>query len=223
MNLTLFGPPGSGKGTQAAFLVDHFHIPQISTGELLRGEAEAGTDLGKLARTYMDRGELVPDGYTIEVFRRRLARPDAAAGFLLDGFPRTVPQAVELDKILASLGRRMDRVVRVKVPEDVLVSRLSGRLTCPRDQRTYHPVLNPPKNDTVCDLCGTPLVQREDDKPETARRRIKVYLDQTLPVIDHYRAQGVVAEVDGQGEIEEVRRRILEAVGTKAHPVRTAG
>ena len=213
MNLTLFGPPGSGKGTQAAFLVEHLGIPQISTGELLRAEAASGTELGQQAKSYMDRGDLVPDDLTVEVFRRRLSQPDVARGVLLDGFPRTAEQAAELDSILQALGRRMDKVLYLKVPEEELVSRLSGRLTCPTCGRTYHPVLAPPRRDMLCDRDGTPLVEREDDKAETARRRIAVYLEQTLPVLEHYRRQGVVADVNGEGDIPEVRRRIVEAIG----------
>jgi adenylate kinase len=210
--LTLFGPPGSGKGTQASYLVEHLGIPQISTGDLFRSEAAAGTGIGKLAKTYMDRGELVPDELTVELFRRRLAEPDVAKGVLLDGFPRTVKQAGDLDQVLQGLGRRMDKVIYIKVPDEELVSRMSGRLTCPNCGRTYHPLLAPPSRDNVCDRDGVPLMEREDDKPETARRRIAVYLDRTLPVLDHYRKQGVVAEVSGQGSVEEVRRRVLQAI-----------
>jgi adenylate kinase len=211
--LTLFGPPGSGKGTQATYLVERLGIPQISTGELLRAEASNGTKLGQLAKDYMDRGELVPDDLTVEVFRRRLSEPDVADGVLLDGFPRTVEQADELDRLLRALGRRMDRVVYIKVPSEELVSRLSGRLTCPMCGRTYHPVLAPPRLDQVCDRDATPLIERDDDKAETARRRITVYLEQTLPVLEHYREHGVVSEVSGEGDIQDVRRRVLEAIG----------
>ena len=212
MFLTLFGAPGSGKGTQAAYLVEKLGIPQISTGELLRAEAASGTRLGKLAREYMDRGDLVPDDVTVEVFRRRLAAPDVANGVLLDGFPRTVPQAEELDRVLQGMGRSMDKVIFIKVPPEELVSRLSGRLTCPTCGRTYHPVLAPPRQDTVCDRDGTALIQREDDKPETARRRIAVYLQRTLPVLEDYRRKGLVDEVSGEGEIAEVRQRIMDSI-----------
>jgi adenylate kinase len=192
--------------------VEHLGIPQISTGELLRTEAAAGTELGQLAKTYMDRGDLVPDEITYEVFRRRLGAPDVARGVLLDGFPRTAEQAAELDRILQAHGRRMDKVINLKVPEEELVSRLSGRLTCPLCGRTYHPVLNPPRVDSLCDRDGTGLIERDDDKAETARRRIAVYLEQTLPVLEHYRRQGVVADISGEGDIAEVRQRILEAI-----------
>lgn len=212
MHLTLFGPPGSGKGTQAAFLVEHFGIPQVSTGNLFRSEIEAGSSVGNQVKEFMDRGDLVPDDVTLEVVRRRLQEPDAEGGVLFDGFPRTVAQAVELDRMLNELGRRMDRVLFVQVPTEMLVSRLAGRLTCPKCGRTYHPKLAPPKSDTVCDVDGTSLVMREDDRPETARRRITVYLEQTLPVLSHYRQQHLVADVDGTGSIEDVRRRILRAI-----------
>lgn len=212
MILTLFGPPGSGKGTQAAFLVEHFGIPQISTGELLRNEVKAGSELGQSARKYMDRGDLVPDDLTMAIFRRRLERPDCARGALLDGFPRTVAQARELDELLRTTGRRLDHVLFIRVPEDTLVSRLAGRLTCPSCGRVYHRELAPPLEDEVCDRDRTPLVQRDDDRPETARRRIAVYMEQTVPVLEHYQEQGAVTNVDGTESIETVRRRILDAI-----------
>jgi len=208
----LFGPPGSGKGTQAGALTSHFHIPQVSTGDLFRSEIEAGTPLGQSVRAYMDRGDLVPDDITLEVVRRRLREPDTMRGVLFDGFPRTETQAAELDRLLLSMGRRMDRVIFVQVPTEMLVSRMAGRLTCPKCGRTYHPKLAPPKVDTICDDDETPLIMREDDRPETARRRIGVYLEQTLPVLAHYRQQHVVSDVDGTGGIDEVRARILRAV-----------
>jgi len=154
----------------------------------------------------------VPDDITLEVVRRRLERPDTARGVLFDGFPRTVGQAEELDTILRSMGRRMDRVIFVQVPTEMLVSRMAGRLSCPTCGRTYHPTLHPPKSDSVCDTDGAELVMREDDRPETARRRIAVYLEQTLPVLSHYRQQQVVSDVDGTGDIDEVRTRILRAI-----------
>jgi adenylate kinase len=212
LNLTLFGPPGSGKGTQASFLTEHFGIPQVSTGDLFRAEIKACTPLGKKVREYLDRGDLVPDDITLEIVRRRLQEPDTERGVLFDGFPRTVAQAVALDRMLASMGRRMDHVIFVQVPTEMLVSRMAGRLTCPKCGRTYHPRLAPPKQDELCDVDGTALVMRVDDRPETARRRIGVYLEQTLPVLAHYRQQSVVRDVDGTGSIEEVRARILRAI-----------
>jgi adenylate kinase len=212
LHLTLFGPPGSGKGTQAGFLTSHFGIPQVSTGDLFRSEIEAETPLGRSVRGYLDHGDLVPDDITMEVVRRRVSEPDTMRGVLFDGFPRTVTQAGELDGMLAAMGRRMERVIFVQVPTEMLVSRMAGRLTCPTCGRTYHPKLAPPRADAVCDDDGTALIMREDDRPETARRRIGVYLEQTLPVLAHYRQQHVVSDVDGTGGIEEVRARILRAI-----------
>ena len=212
MNLALFGPPGSGKGTQATFLVEHLAIPQVSTGDLFRAEAHAGTQVGQEALTYMDRGDLVPDDITLKIVRGRLSAPDTARGVLFDGFPRTVAQATELDEMLEGMDRRMDHVIFVQVPTEVLVDRLSGRLTCPTCGRTYHPKLAPPRNDLLCDLDGTKLIMREDDRPETARKRISVYLEQTLPVLAHYRQKHVVADIDGIGGIQEVRERILRTI-----------
>lgn len=210
--MTLFGPPGSGKGTQATFLTQHFGIPQVSTGDLFRAETLADTPLGGRVKEYLDHGDLVPDDITLQIVKRRLDEPDTLRGVLFDGFPRTVPQAEELDKMLASMGRRMDHVLFVQVPTEMLVSRMAGRLTCPKCGRTYHPVLAPPKKDTLCDVDGTELVMREDDGPETARKRIGVYLEQTLPVLAHYRQQHVVSDIDGTGSIDEVRSRILRAI-----------
>ena len=212
MNLSLFGPPGSGKGTQAGFLKQHFDIPQVSTGDLFRSEIKAGTPLGTTVKEYLDRGDLVPDDTTLEVVQRRLGAPDTERGVLFDGFPRTVAQAEALDRILQSMERRVDHVIFVQVPTEMLVSRMAGRLTCPACGRTYHPKLAPPKHDELCDVDGTALVMRPDDRPETARRRIGVYLEQTLPVLAHYRQQHVVSDVDGTGGIDEVRTRILRAI-----------
>jgi len=212
LNLALFGPPGSGKGTQAKFLVEHFGIPQVSTGDLFRAEIKAGSDLGRRAQADMDRGDLVPDDVTLQIARRRLSVADTAGGVLFDGFPRTVPQAVELDRMLGGMGRQMDRVIFMQVPTEVLVDRLAGRLTCPKCGRTYHPKLAPPRKETLCNDDGTELIMREDDRPETARKRISVYLEQTLPVLAHYRQQHVVNDIDGTGSIDEVWQRILRAV-----------
>jgi adenylate kinase len=212
LNLTLFGPPGSGKGTQAGSLTQHFGIPQVSTGDLFRSETSVGTPLGRKVKEYLDRGDLVPDDITMEVVRGRLEKPDTSRGVLFDGFPRTVAQAAELDGMLRSMGRRMDRVIFVQVPTEMLVNRMAGRLTCQKCGRTYHPELAPPADDMRCDVDGTELVMREDDRPETARRRIAVYLEQTLPVLSHYRQQRVVSDIDGTGGIDEVRARILRAI-----------
>ncbi|MBJ7602091.1 MAG: adenylate kinase [Candidatus Dormibacteraeota bacterium] len=212
LTLALFGPPGSGKGTQAAFLVEQLKIAQVSTGELFRQEVRRGTRLGRQAKEYIDRGELVPDEITMAMFRERLAKSDCAAGVLLDGFPRTAAQAEALAAFLRGLDRQMDRVIYIKVPQDVLVSRLSGRLTCPECGTTYHPELAPPRRAGLCDRDGGRLVQRDDDAAETALRRINVYKEQTASVVDYYRNLGLVAEVDGLGPIEDVRGRTLATV-----------
>jgi adenylate kinase len=216
VNLLLFGAPGSGKGTQAAFLSDHLGIPQVSTGALFRKEAEEGTSLGRTVKGFMDRGELVPDDITVQVLRKRLSEADGVGGVLLDGFPRTVAQAQELDRMMDALGRHLDRVISMRVPEEELVRRLSGRLVCPVCGSTYHRDTNPPRNDLLCDRDGTPLIERDDDRPETARRRISVYREQTEPVLDYYRGTGVIREIDGDGPIDGIRRRILEALDGKS-------
>ena len=212
MNLLLFGAPGSGKGTQAEFLRERFGIPQIATGDILRAERRAGTELGRQAQEFMDRGDLVPDEVVIAMIEKRLGEPDCGEGFLLDGFPRTVPQAEALDRVMADLGG-FNRVIYLKVPFDRLVARLSSRLTCPQDGRTYNRETKPPLHEGVCDVCGTALVQREDDSEATARDRITVYLRDTVPTIDHYRSQTTVVEVDADRPIEDVRASMMEAVG----------
>jgi adenylate kinase len=212
MNLLIFGAPGSGKGTQAEFIKGRFQIPQIATGDILRAEKRDGTELGRKAQEYMDKGLLVPDDLVIAMLEKRFAQPDTRGGFLLDGFPRTRAQAQALDRMMGQNGKRFERALYLSVPLEKLVSRLSGRLTCPKDGRTYHPLFNPPQSDSVCDACGTELYQREDDTPQTARKRIEVYLRDTLPVLEHYRADGIVREVDADQSIEAVRQAILEAL-----------
>lgn len=212
LNLILYGPPGSGKGTQAGFLSSRFGIPQVATGDILRAEAAAGTELGRRAKQIMDRGELVPDDVMIDIIRKRLRQPDCERGFILDGFPRTIPQAQALDEVMEELGRSFDRVLYLKVPMDQLVERLSDRWICPMCGRTYSKRANPPASGNRCREDGAQLIQRDDDRPEAARRRIEVYLRDTLPVLDYYRPRGLVAEINGSGTIEEVRARILEAL-----------
>ncbi len=207
MNLLLYGPPGSGKGTQAAMLHDQFDIPHISTGDILRAEVKAGTPLGKQAQPIMARGDYVPDEIMIGIIRNRLAAADTASGFILDGFPRTIPQAEALDRLLTEIRKEFDRVVYLKVETPELVKRLAGRMTCPIDQRTY------PPGTTTCPADGATLVQREDDKPEAVEQRIEVYLSKTLPLLDYYRSRGLVSEIEGVGTIEEIHSRVLKAVG----------
>ena len=206
MNLLLYGAPGSGKGTQANMLRTKFGIPHIATGDMLRAEILAGTDLGKQAQPILAAGKYVSDDLMIGIVRNRLTQADCVPGFIIDGFPRTVPQANALDTLMVELGKRFDRVIYLKVPVEELLRRLSGRLVCPVCQRTY------PPGTTACEADGSPLVQREDDKPEAVRPRIEIYLEKTVPVLDHYRAFGLVSEIDGRGTIDEISRQVLAAV-----------
>ncbi|TMD94255.1 MAG: adenylate kinase [Chloroflexi bacterium] len=209
MNLLLYGAPGSGKGTQANMLRSHFGIPHIATGDMLRAEIAAGTPLGRQAQPILAAGKYVSDDIMIEVVRGRLGRPDCEPGFIMDGFPRTVPQAVALDGLMADLGKRFDRVIYLEVPVDELLHRLSGRLVCPQCQRTY------PPQTSACEADGSELAQREDDKPEAVRPRIEIYLEKTVPVLDHYRGGGLVSEIDGRGTIEDISRQVLAAANGK--------
>ena len=210
MNLLIYGPPGSGKGTQAELLHKAFDIPHIATGDILRGEVAAGTPLGLQAQPIMAAGGYVPDEIMIGIIRNRLRQPDSQKGFVIDGFPRTIPQAEALDALLVELGRRFDRVVYLKVETPELVRRLAGRMTCPVDQKTY------PPGTTRCPEDGATLVQREDDKPAAVQKRIEVYLEKTLPLLDYYRGQGVVSEIEGVGTIEEIHKRVLAVLGQSA-------
>ena len=208
MNLLLYGPPGSGKGTQADFLSHRFGIPHVSTGDLFREEGKRGTPLGLEAKAYMDRGELIPDDVMIKVIRDRLAAPDTSHGFLLDGFPRTVPQAEALDGTLAEIQKGLDFLLYLHVDIEELVQRLTGRWVCPTCARSYHLVNNPPHDDRLCDREGTPLIHRDDDTEETARRRSEVFYQRTYPILGFYRDRGLVVEIDGHGSIADVRERI---------------
>ena len=210
MNLLIYGPPGSGKGTQAELLHQSFDIPHIATGDILRGEVAAGTPLGLKAQPIMAAGGYVPDDIMIGIIRNRLQQGDSRRGFIMDGFPRTIPQAEALGGLLEELGRRFDRVVYLNVETRELVRRLAGRMTCPVDQKTY------PPGTQKCPLDGATLVQREDDKPEAVKKRIEVYLEKTLPLLDHYRRQGLVSEVEGVGTIDEIHKRVLGALGQSA-------
>ncbi|TMB47387.1 MAG: adenylate kinase [Chloroflexi bacterium] len=207
MNLLLYGAPGSGKGTQANMLRSRFSIPHIATGDMLRAEIQAGTELGRKAQPILAEGKYVSDDIMIGIIRNRLRQPDCEPGFIIDGFPRTVPQAEALDALVDELGKGIDRVIYLKVPVDQLLHRLSGRLVCPTCQRTY------PPGTAACESDGSALVQREDDKPEAVRPRIEIYLEKTVPVLDHYDVEGLVSEIDGRGTIEEISRQVLEAVG----------
>ena len=211
--IVLLGPPGAGKGTQALAIAEKLDIPHISSGDLFRENLRNQTELGKLAKSYMDRGELVPDEVTISMVRERLSRVDCARGALLDGFPRTPAQAVALDGILKEFGSRVNWVPYINVPDEVLVGRLTGRWTCRTDPtHIYNLKTNPPTKPGVCDLCGGELYQRDDDKLETVQNRIKVYMKQTMPLIEYYRNAGVLVEVDGQQGIEKVSSDLLAAI-----------
>jgi adenylate kinase len=209
VNLLLYGAPGSGKGTQANVLRAHFGIPHIATGDMLRAEIQAGTELGLKAQPILAAGQYVSDDIMIGMIRNRLRQPDCEPGFIIDGFPRTVPQAVALDELMEELGKGFDRVIYLKVPVDELLERLSGRLVCPVCQRTY-----PPRTEK-CAVDGSALVQREDDKPLAVRPRIEIYLEKTVPVLDHYRGEGLVSEIDGRGTIEDISRQVLAAANGK--------
>jgi adenylate kinase len=210
--IVLLGGPGAGKGTQAERLAENLDIPQVSTGDLFRENLKKETELGLLAKRYMDRGELVPDKITVGMVRERLSRPDAAEGAILDGFPRTIAQAEALEVLLGDLGTKLSEVFYIKVPNDVLLKRLSGRWTCRSCGAMYHELFHPPEEAGVCDKCGGELYQRPDDTPETQRHRIEVYFEQTAPLIDYYRDRGLLVEADGRQGIEEIQANLLGLV-----------
>lgn len=213
MRLILLGPPGAGKGTQAKLLVDRFKIPQVSTGDMLRAAAKAGTPLGREAKQYMDRGALVPDAVIIGLVRERLQQPDCSGGYILDGFPRTVAQAEALEKALAALQARLDHVVSLEVPTEDLVQRIAGRRTCRSCGAMYHVRFSPSKVDGRCDACGGATYQRDDDREETVRRRLSVYAEQTAPLVSFYEPRALLRRVPGTGEIAEIFQRIAAALG----------
>ncbi|HEX5542014.1 MAG TPA: adenylate kinase [Micromonospora sp.] len=212
MRLVLVGPPGAGKGTQAEFIAAHLSVPKISTGDIFRANVSQGTPLGVEAKRYMDAGKLVPDEVTINMVRDRLAQPDTVDGFLLDGFPRTTPQAAALDKLLADLGTALDVVLELVVDEDEVIRRLSGRRTCRGCGRTWHVEFDPPTREGICDRCGSELFQREDDRPETIARRLQEYAEKTAPLVDYYGAQGKLVGIDATGPVEEVTTRAINAL-----------
>jgi adenylate kinase len=210
--LVLLGGPGAGKGTQAERLAEALDIPQVSTGDLFRENLKNETELGLLAKGYMERGELVPDEVTVGMVRERLSRPDAAHGAILDGFPRTIVQAEALGTLLADLGGELAAAPYIQVPEDVLLARLAGRWTCRGCGAMYHQVFSPPQQTGVCDRCDGELYQRADDTPETQKHRIEVYFEQTAPLIDYYRDQGSLIEIDGQPGIDEIQAELLSVI-----------
>ena len=210
--IILLGPPGAGKGTQAQAISEHLRLPHISSGDIFRENLKKETELGKLAAGFMNKGELVPDDVTIAMIRERLSRPDCQNGALLDGFPRTPAQAEALSKMLEDLGGQVNCVPYISVPEQVLIERLTGRWTCRQAGHIFHEKYNPPQQPGRCDIDGSELYQREDDKAETVSRRIRVYLEQTKPLIDYYQQRGLLVEVDGILPIEQVTANLLAAL-----------
>jgi adenylate kinase len=210
--IVLLGPPGAGKGTQAEAISEKLHLPHISSGDLFREHLKNQTELGKLAAGYINKGELVPDDVTIAMVRERLSRPDCLNGALLDGFPRTPPQAEALAAMLAEMNGQVNNVPYICVPDDVLIERLAGRWTCRKAGHVFHEKYNPPLKPGVCDIDSSELYQREDDKTETVKRRIHVYAEQTQPLIEYYRQHGVLTEVDGKKPIEQVTSDLLLAL-----------
>ena len=210
MNIILMGLPGAGKGTQASEIVKKFPIPHISTGDMFRKAIKDETDLGKEAKSYMDRGELVPDEVTVGIVKERISEDDAKKGFLLDGFPRTIDQAEALNSIMAELDRNIDAVINIEVPEEELMNRLTGRRICENCGTTYHLVFNPPKVEGICDLDGGKLYQREDDNPETVSNRLKVNVKQSKPILEYYDNKGVLNNIDGSKDIEEVTTDVID-------------
>lgn len=212
MNLILLGPPGAGKGTQAKYLIDRLGIPQISTGDMLRAAVAAGTEMGLKAKACMDSGALVPDEVVIGIVRDRLQEPDCAKGFILDGFPRTLPQADALQTSLKSLDKDLQAVISLEVDTEALVERLTGRRTCRDCGRGYHLAFDPPKQANICDACGGELYQRDDDQEATIRNRMQVYQEQTSPLVDYYQQSGLLASIDGMQDIDVVKEDILAAL-----------
>jgi adenylate kinase len=218
MRIVLVGPPGAGKGTQAAFLAQNLSIPHISTGDLFRANISKQTELGKLAKSYMDAGNLVPDEVTIGMAKDRMEQSDAENGFLLDGFPRNVSQAEALDEMLKSEGMKLDAVLDLEVPEEEVVKRIAGRRICRNDSaHVFHVSYKAPKKEGVCDVCGGELYQRDDDSEETVRKRLEVYHTQTEPIIDYYKAQGLVVTISALGKVEDVTGRAMEALKREDH------
>ncbi|MET7356142.1 adenylate kinase [Streptomyces mirabilis] len=213
MRIVLVGPPGAGKGTQAVRLAEKLRVPHISTGDLFRANISQQTELGKLAKSYMDAGNLVPDEVTIAMVKDRIEQPDAEGGFLLDGFPRNVQQAEALDQLLETEGIKLDAVLVLEVPEDEVVKRIAGRRICRNDSsHVFHVTYSPPKKEGVCDVCGGELYQREDDSEETVRTRLEVYHTQTEPIIAYYKAQGLVVTISSLGPVDKITQRALKAL-----------
>lgn len=213
MKIIMLGAPGAGKGTQAKTIAEKYHIPHISTGDIFRANIKNGTELGMKAKSYMDQGQLVPDDVTIGMLLDRISQEDCAEGYVLDGFPRTIPQAESLTKALEERGESMDYAINVDVPDQAIVTRMAGRRACLACGATYHIVYNAPKKENVCDVCGEGLVLRDDDKPETVQKRLTVYHDQTKPLIDYYGKAGILVTVDGTQDLNKVFEDIVSVLG----------
>lgn len=213
MKIIMLGAPGAGKGTQAKRIAEKYQIPHISTGDIFRANIKGGTELGMKAKSYMDQGQLVPDEITIGMLMDRINGEDCKNGYVLDGFPRTIPQAESLTKALNERGEAVDYAINVDVPDENIVNRMAGRRACLSCGATYHIVYNPPKKEGICDVCGEKLVLRDDDKPETVQKRLSVYHDQTQPLIDYYKKAGVLANVDGTQDMEQVFQDIVAVLG----------
>jgi len=215
LNIILLGPPGCGKGTQAKMLTEKYHIPQISTGDILREAVKNKTPLGLEAKTYMDSGKLVPDDVVIGIIQDRLKQPDCEKGFILDGFPRTVVQAEALDDTLKTMGKKIEHAISISVDEEELLRRLTGRRTCRSCGAMFHILFNPPKKEGICDKCSGELYQRDDDKEETIRNRLNVYNQQTAPLIDYYQKKELLRTIESVGKIEDIFRKIEEVIKGK--------
>jgi len=213
MKIIMLGAPGAGKGTQAKKLAERYSIPHISTGDIFRANIKNGTELGKKAKSYMDEGELVPDDLVVDLVVDRFKNPDCANGYVLDGFPRTIPQAEALDTALNAIGETVDFAINVEVPDENIINRMSGRRACVGCGATYHIKYNPTKVEGICDSCGEKLILRDDDKPETVKNRLSVYHEQTQPLIDFYKKKGVLAEVDGTKDMDDVFNAIVIILG----------
>ena len=213
MKIIMLGAPGAGKGTQAKMIADKYGVPHVSTGDIFRANIKNGTELGMEAKKYMDQGLLVPDELTVKILLDRVSQPDCKNGYVLDGFPRTIPQAEVLDKALAELGESIDYAIDVDVPDENIVKRMSGRRACVSCGATYHVVHVPPKKEGICDRCGSELILRDDDKPETVKNRLGVYHKQTQPLIDFYTKKGVLKTVDGTVDMQDVFKAIVAILG----------
>ena len=213
MKIVMLGAPGAGKGTQAKMIAEKYGIPHVSTGDIFRANIKNGTELGKEAKQYMDQGKLVPDELTVKILLDRVAKDDCKNGYVLDGFPRTIPQANVLDEALTKLGDKIDYAVNVDVPDENIINRMGGRRACVACGATYHVVYNAPKTEGICDVCGKELIIRDDDQPETVKNRLNVYHEQTQPLIDFYEAKGVLKSVDGTVDMKDVFAAIVEILG----------